>query len=135
MRATEIAGYRKRRRVRAIAPDPAEQTVPDLLNRDFTADVSGVKYVGDITYLPLATGSNLYLATVIDRCSRRVAGWAITDHMRLTWSSMPSMPLTSTGRTGRVRFPHRSRKCLYIKGVRETARRVGGGPIDGSGRH
>ena len=35
-----------------------------------------------ITYLPLATGGNLYLATVIDCCSRRVAGWAIADHMR-----------------------------------------------------
>jgi transposase InsO family protein len=32
--------------------------------------------------LPLATGGNLYLATVIDCCSRRVAGWAIADHMR-----------------------------------------------------
>jgi transposase InsO family protein len=41
-----------------------------------------VTYVGDITYLPLATGSNLYLATVIDCCSRRVTGWAIADHMR-----------------------------------------------------
>ena len=26
----------------------------------------GTKYIGDITYLPLATGGNLYLATVID---------------------------------------------------------------------
>ena len=32
--------------------------------------------------MPLATGSNLYLATVIDCCSRRVAGWAIAEHMR-----------------------------------------------------
>jgi len=30
----------------------------------------------------LATGANLYLATVIDCCSRRVTGWAIADHMR-----------------------------------------------------
>jgi transposase InsO family protein len=28
--------------------------------------------VGDITFLPLATGTNLYLATVIDCCSRRL---------------------------------------------------------------
>ena len=39
-------------------------------------------YVGDITYLPLASGANSYLATVIDCYSRRVAGWAIADHMR-----------------------------------------------------
>ncbi|MGW7386439.1 DDE-type integrase/transposase/recombinase [Streptomyces sp. NPDC054794] len=40
------------------------------------------KYVGDITYLPLAGGKFLYLATVIDLASRRLAGWAIADHMR-----------------------------------------------------
>jgi transposase InsO family protein len=34
------------------------------------------------TYLPIAEGSNLYLATVIDCFSRRLAGWAIAEHMR-----------------------------------------------------
>jgi transposase InsO family protein len=32
------------------------------------------EYVGDITYLPLADGINLHLATVIDCCSRKLAG-------------------------------------------------------------
>ncbi len=82
MRGAGIAGYRRRRRVKTTVPDPANQKVPDLLGRDFTALVPNAKYVGDITYLPLATGANLYLATVIDCCSRRVAGWAIAEHMR-----------------------------------------------------
>jgi transposase InsO family protein len=82
MRAVGIAGYRRRRRVKTTVPDPANQKVPDLLKRDFTAAQVNTRYVGDITYLPLATGSNLYLATVIDCCSRRVAGWAIAENMR-----------------------------------------------------
>ena len=82
MRSAGVVGYRRRRRVKTTTPDPAGQKVPDLLQRDFTAPAINVKYVGDITYLPLATGGNLYLATVIDCCSRRVAGWAIADHMR-----------------------------------------------------
>ncbi len=82
MRAVGIAGYRRRRRVKTTVPDPANQKVPDLLKRDFTAEQVNTRYVGDITYLPLATGSNLYLATVIDCCSRRVTGWAIAEHMR-----------------------------------------------------
>ena len=82
MRAAGITGYRRRRRVKTTTPDPAAQKVPDLLDRDFTAATTNTTYVGDITYLPLATGGNLYLATVIDCCSRRVAGWAIADHMR-----------------------------------------------------
>jgi transposase InsO family protein len=82
MRSTGIAGYRRRRRVKTTVADPAAAKVPDLLRRDFTATAPNTKYVGDITYLPLATGGNLYLATVIDCCSRRVAGWAIAEHMR-----------------------------------------------------
>ena len=82
MRAAGIAGYRRRRRVKTTTPDPASQKVPDLLGRDFTAETPNAKYVGDITYLPLATGAPLYLATVIDCCSRRVAGWTIAEHMR-----------------------------------------------------
>ena len=82
MREHNIAGLRLRRRVRTTMPEPAEQKVPDLLRRDFTADAPNQRYVGDITYLPIADGTNLYLATVIDCHSRRLAGWAIAEHMR-----------------------------------------------------
>jgi transposase InsO family protein len=30
----------------------------------------------------LVDGSSLYLATVIDCCSRKLAGWAVADHLR-----------------------------------------------------
>ena len=83
MRVAGIRGYSKRRRVRTTIPEPSGQKVPDLLNRDFTAPAPNQRYVGDITYLPLADGSNLYLATVIDCYSRRLAGWAVADHMRV----------------------------------------------------
>ena len=82
MRAAGIAGYRKRRRVRTTIPEQTDQKVPDLLKRDFTAAAPNRRYVGDITYLPLADGQNLYLATVLDCYSRRLVGWAIADHMR-----------------------------------------------------
>jgi transposase InsO family protein len=82
MRVHAIAGLRLRRRVRTTIPDAAAQQVPDLINRDFTATAPNRRYVGDITYLPIADGSNLYLATVIDCFSRRLAGWAIAEHMR-----------------------------------------------------
>jgi transposase InsO family protein len=77
-----IAGIRLRRRVRTTVPEPSDAKAPDLLKRDFTAEQPNRKYVGDITYLPLADGHNLYLATVIDCCSRKLAGWAVADHMR-----------------------------------------------------
>lgn len=47
-----IAGIRLRRRVRTTIPEPSDQKVPDVLNRDFTAQTPNRKYVGDITYGP-----------------------------------------------------------------------------------
>src|SRR4051812_6110350 len=82
MAENSIAGIRLRRRVRTTIPEPADQLVPDLLERDFTAQKPNTTYVGDITYLPCGNGQNLYLATVIDCFSRRLVGWSIADHMR-----------------------------------------------------
>jgi len=82
MREHQIAGIRLRRRLRTTVPDPDGQLVPDLLERDFTADAPNTKYVGDITYLPCGNGQFLYLATVIDCYSRRLVGWSIAEHMR-----------------------------------------------------
>jgi putative transposase len=53
---------------------------PNLLQQDFTASAPCQKWVGDITYVPTRE-SWLYLATVIDLFSRKVAGWAISECM------------------------------------------------------
>lgn len=82
MRANNIEGLRLRRKHRTTITEPADPLSPDLLNRDFTATAPNTRYVGDITYLPCGDGEFLYLATVIDCFSRRLAGWSIADHMR-----------------------------------------------------
>ncbi|GAA2338625.1 hypothetical protein GCM10010431_72530 [Streptomyces kunmingensis] len=82
MRQVGLAGLRLRRKHRTTISDPAAAKAADLIGRDFTAAAVNTKYVGDITYLPLAGGKFLYLATVIDLSSRRLAGWTIADHMR-----------------------------------------------------
>ena len=38
-------------------------------------------WAGDITYIPSASGW-LYLAVVIDLCTRRIVGWSLARHMR-----------------------------------------------------
>jgi transposase InsO family protein len=82
MRRFGIRGLRLRRRTRTTIPDPAAAKAPDLIGRDFTAPAVNRRYVGDITYLPVGDRGFLYLATVIDLHSRRLAGWAIAEHMR-----------------------------------------------------
>ena len=46
MADNRITGIRLRRRVRTTTPKPADQLVPDLLERDFTAEQPNAKYVG-----------------------------------------------------------------------------------------
>jgi putative transposase len=62
---------------------PADEPVstPDLLQREFTAAEPGQRLVGDITYLRTGQGW-LYLATVIDLCTRMVVGWQLATHLR-----------------------------------------------------
>jgi transposase InsO family protein len=82
MRAGGIVGVSLRKRVRTTIPAPDAVAVPDLIGRDFTATAPNLKYVGDITYLPVGDGRFLYLATVLDLYSKRLVGWSIADHMR-----------------------------------------------------
>jgi putative transposase len=58
---------------------PGDRVAPNLLNREFTADMPNQKWVSDITYIDTAEGW-LYLAVVMDLFSRRVVGWAMADH-------------------------------------------------------
>jgi len=55
--------------------------IPDLVARDFTSDAPGAKLVGDITYVRTWQGW-LYVALVIDCCSRAIVGWAMDDNYK-----------------------------------------------------
>src|SRR5262249_26311953 len=53
----------------------------NVLAREFSPARPDTVWAADITYVPTAEGW-LYLAAVIDLCSRRVVGWATADHLR-----------------------------------------------------
>ena len=108
MRQEQIAGLRLRRKVRTTVSEPANQRVPDLLGRDFTAPVPNRRYVGDITYLPIGDGTNLYLATVIDCFSRRLAGWAVAN----TCAPTSSLTRCRWPETPAGRWPGRSSTAI-----------------------
>lgn len=54
---------------------------PNTLNREFAQAQPNQAWATDITYIPTDEGW-LYLAGVIDLCSRKLIGWATADHMR-----------------------------------------------------
>jgi transposase InsO family protein len=83
MRCAGLCGRAPRRWNKTTVPDPAAAARADLIGRDFTVNAAAVntRWCGDITYLPTWEGW-LYLATVIDIASRRVVGFALTEHLR-----------------------------------------------------
>jgi transposase InsO family protein len=82
MRAHGIRAKGRRRFVpRTTDGGHGRPVAGNVLGRDFAAAAPDRKWAADITYV--ATGEGwLYLAAVIDLCSRRVVGWSMADHMR-----------------------------------------------------
>lgn len=66
---------------RSLTEQGVAGPIPDLVNRDFTAQVPGQKMVGDITYVETWEGW-VYAATVIDCATRKIAGWAVDDNYK-----------------------------------------------------
>lgn len=69
--------------MRTTVADAGRGVFPDLVCRQFHAPAPNRVLVGDITYLPVSGGGNMYLAAVIDCYSRRLVGFSIADHMRV----------------------------------------------------
>jgi len=85
MRDAGIAALRRKRFVpRTTDSAHANPVAPNVLARDFAADLPDQKWACDITYVPTADDGFLYVAAVMDLCSRRIVGWAMADHMRAT---------------------------------------------------
>jgi putative transposase len=81
MRAHALVGVtRRRRRFRAVRNPDAEPS-DDLVQRRFRAEALNQLWVADITQQRTDEGW-VYLAVVVDACSRRVVGWSIADHLR-----------------------------------------------------
>lgn len=114
MRAAGLRGVSRRRGVpRTTIADPAARPAPNLLERQFTAAAPDRCWVGDITYLPTGEGW-LYLASLVDVCSRRVVGFALADHLR-TELALEALHLALGQRhpTAGALVHHTDRGCQY----------------------
>ena len=88
---------------------PGVRVADDLVERKFRPNAPNVLWVADITYLRTWEGW-LYLAAVQDAYSRRIVGWAMTEHMRTTLvPDALRMALTLVEPAAEVR-PHTSQR-------------------------
>lgn len=80
MHSGGLYALRKRRFVRTTDSAHKRPIAPNLLHRDFTAAAPNRVWVTDITCVWTRQGW-LYLAAMLDLFSRRVVGWAMSEHI------------------------------------------------------
>ena len=78
-----VAGRRPRRRPVTTQPAVGAHSWPNLLRQDFQAEKPNQKWVADITYIDTQEGW-LYLAALVDLCSRSVVGWSMGEDLKAT---------------------------------------------------
>ena len=79
MAEQHLAARRKKRRRSLTRPGKGRWRAPDLVKRDFAAGKINRKWFGDGTEIRTAEGK-LYLASVLDIASRRILGFALSEH-------------------------------------------------------
>ena len=72
---------RRKRRFRSTTDSKHSMPIaPNVLEREFTAQLANEVWVGDITYIDTKEGW-LYLAVFIDLYTRRIVGWSMDSEM------------------------------------------------------
>ena len=81
MRQAKLRGSLRGRRMKTTYRIALQQAAPDLVGRNFVALEPDRLWVADITYVRSGEGF-VYLAFILDVCTRRVVGWSMATHLR-----------------------------------------------------
>jgi transposase InsO family protein len=134
MRENELQARPKRRFRVTTKADPSAVAAENLLARNFLVLEVNRVWVSDITYIPTTEGW-LYLAVVLDLCSRRVVGWSMSSRLgtelvlRALWMAAlrrrPAKDLLFHSDRGSQYTSHGFRKALEHAGMRQSMSRKG----------
>jgi putative transposase len=122
----------KRRRRGTTRPGKGRWRAPDLVKRDFTARRVNQRWFGDGTEIDTAEGK-LHLASVLDVCSRRIVGFALSEHhdAELAYGSLAMAVAVRGGQVGGVVLHTDQGSRVHRRNVPRGLRPAGGPPIDG----
>lgn len=79
-------GIRAKQKRKFVATTDSKHNLPvadNILEREFSVDEPNMVWSSDITYIPTDEGW-LYLAGVLDLCSRTAVGWSMSETMERT---------------------------------------------------
>lgn len=80
MRENGLQARPKRRYRSTTKASESRAAAPNVLARNFAVSTTNAVWVTDITYIATSEGW-LYLAVVLDLCSRRVVGWSMSSRL------------------------------------------------------
>src|SRR3974390_25373 len=114
MLAEGLVGASRRKFVRTTIKG-SDRQAPDLVDRNFAAERPKLLWVADITYVPTWAGF-LYVAVVLDACSRRIVGWSMATSLgtRLVLDAL-NMALAIWGPPGGVHPPPQGSQYTSIE--------------------
>jgi putative transposase len=104
----------KPRRPRSVPPRRRPE-IPDLVDRDFHADVANALWFTDITQIRTGQGW-LYAAVILDAFNREVISWAVADH------DTPKTPILAITDAIKIRRPPPDCVVHSDRGYQFTAR-------------
>lgn len=111
MRQAQLAGRTRRAHRVTTTPDlPA--TIPDLVQRHFTTPRITTLWFADITSVPTDEGW-VYVASLLDACSRRIVGWALADHLRTELATEALTMALAHRKPDAGLIHHSDRGCQY----------------------
>jgi putative transposase len=102
-------------KVRTTDSNHGHPVAPNVLGREFTAQKPDTKWLCDITYILTGEGW-LYLAGVMDLCSRRIVGWSMAEHLRAELVTDAFTMATTTRTPGPGLIHHSDRGVQYCCG-------------------
>jgi putative transposase len=126
MREQHLAARARRRRRATTRPGKGRWRAPDLVRRDFPAQKVNRKWFGDGTEIATGEGK-LYLASVMDVASRRIVGFALSEHhdAQLAYSALAMAVAVRGGQVPGV-IMHTDQGSEYTAGLfRQACQRLG----------
>lgn len=113
MHEAQIRAKKRRKFVPRTTDSVHHQPIAaNVLDRQFNTPEPDRKWAADITYIPTGEGW-LYLAGVIDLCTRRIVGWSMADHMRADLVTDALAMAMSRRRPGAGLLHHSDRGVQY----------------------
>ena len=90
MKKYDIQAQTKRKFKVTTDSDHSFPISPNLLARKFSADCFGAVWTSDITYIRTGEGW-LYLTVVMDLFNREIIGWAMSDRLKASETTIPAL--------------------------------------------